>query len=119
MTEYTETKRRLQRLGFKIARRFGDRDIMLEQGGTKIRLAADRCGHEAMYAATENGIPVSWHIGSRRCNNPGKWVGFSYHIEVTDEDDLNAKETELFRAMYSVAHVGHYTANIERDDLMN
>lgn len=117
MTEYTYTKRALQKLGFKIARRFGDRDILLEHGGTKIRLAADRCGHEAMYAATENDIPVSWHIGSRRCNSPGKWVGFNYNIEVTGEEDLNAKETELFYAMYSVAHVGHYTANIERDDL--
>jgi hypothetical protein len=113
MTNYTETKRRLQRIGFKVTHRFGDRDVLLVAGGTEIRLAADRCGHETMYAATENGIPVSWHIGSRRCNNPGKWTGFNYKIEVTPEEDLNDRERELFYAMYSIAHVGHYTNNLE------
>ena len=117
MTEYTESKRRLQRLGFKVTRRIGDRDVILEKGGTKIRLAADRCGHEAMYAATENDIPVSWHNASRRCSAPGKWMGFNYEIEVTPEEDFNDKERELFYTMYSIAHVGHYTAAIDRENL--
>lgn len=119
MTLYTETKRRLQRLGFKVSRRFGDRDVIMEQGGTRIRLAAEKFGHAAMYAATENGVPVSWHTGSSRCQNPGKWLGFNYGIEVTPEEDLNEREYQLYIAMYSIAHIGHYTADIESDFLMN
>lgn len=113
MTTYTETKRRLQRIGFKVSHRFGDRDVILANGGTKIRLAADRCGHAAMYCATENDVPVSWHAGSRRCHNPGKWLGFNYGIEITPEENLNEGERELFYTMASVAHVGHYTSDIE------
>jgi hypothetical protein len=117
MTTYTETKRALQRIGFKVINRFGERDVLLEAAGTKIRLAADRCGHAAMYAATENGVPVSWHTGSRRCANPGKWLGFSHHIEVTPEELLLNRELELFCAMAYIAHVGHYTAYIEAEDI--
>lgn len=115
MTEYTITKRALQKLGFKITRRFGDRDVILEHGGTKIRLAADCCGHELMYAATENGIPVSWHIGSYRCHNPGKWLGKNYDIEVIPEKDLNKKEAELFYTMCSLAHAGQYITDLNGD----
>ena len=117
MTLYTETKRCLQHLGFKVVRRLGDRDVIMEHGATKIRLAADKLGHDCMYAARENGIPVSWHNASRRCHNPGKWLGFNYEIEVFFVEDLNAKETELFHTMCGIAHVGHYTADIEAADI--
>lgn len=113
MTTYTITKRRLQRLGFKVTHRFGDRDVILTDGETKIRLVADCYGYDLMYIATENNVPVSWHMASRRCQSPGKWVGFNYEINVTGEEDLNEKERELFYTMCWVAHIGHHTADIE------
>jgi hypothetical protein len=70
-----------------------------------------------MYAATENGVPVSWHIGSRRCRTPGKWLGVNYNIEVTAEEDLNDREIELFNTMYSLAHAGQYITNLEQPAL--
>jgi hypothetical protein len=118
---YTETKRSLQRLGFKVSKRFGDRDVILSDGEISIRLVADRNGFEAIYAAstyaasTKENIPVSWHHESRRCDRPGKWVGFNYHIEVIKEEDLDERETAIFYAMAWLPHVGHYTADIDGD----
>lgn len=124
MTEYTSTKRALQKLGFKVVRRLGDRDVILKGHGYAIRIAAgyhlegrwapyvkvEDCGYAAV---DENSQPVSWHIGSRRCNSPGKWVGENYSIEVTPEDELKGIEEKLFRIMYSLSHAGHHVTNLD------
>ncbi|MBO4736504.1 MAG: hypothetical protein J5614_08950 [Paludibacteraceae bacterium] len=107
MTDYTNIKRNLQKLGFRVCDRYGDRDVLMTGCGYSIRIAATS-DEDCVYAAlTSEGQPVSWHVASRRCSQPGKWVGGNYHITVTPDDELNGSEYNLFQIFRSVAHAGH------------
>lgn len=108
MTEYTEVKRGLQALGFKIVARKGDKDVILSKDDTKIRLVDDTDTGALTYAATRDSIPVSWHNGSPRCHEPGMYVGRNNHIEIKNESDLRDEEYRLFCIMCQVAHKGQW-----------
>ena len=124
MTEYTYTKRGLQKLGFKVHKRLGERDVILTGHGYAIRIAAgfhlegryppynkiDDCIYAAIVAAEH--LPVSWHHASRRCSQPGRWIGENYRITVTPEEELTGIEHDIWSVMYSCAHAGHHITDL-------
>ena len=118
MTEYKSTKRGLQKLGFQVTKRFGKRDVLMEGYGYRIRISAashlegkyppyvevDSC----VYAAVdENWNPISWHSGSRRCSQPGRWEGFNYNITRVPEEELSGAEYAIWNIMRFCAYAGH------------
>ena len=115
MTEYTETKRALQALGFRLISRKGEKDIVLGKDDVRIRLVDDPDTAALTYAATKNNVPVSWHKGSPRCHEPGEYLGLNYHIQVKPESELTNEEYALFLIMGNIAHKGQWFTDLNAE----
>jgi hypothetical protein len=108
---FNETITDLLNLGFTISEHFAENDVTLSGCGYTIRIRGDESGVD--YAAVDsNGRPVSWHTGSRRCNEPGRWTGTNYHITRVPEEELSGVEYDIWNAMRFHAHAGHYVTDL-------
>lgn len=107
MTEYTEVKRKLQNRAFWVKKRLKDKDIIMTDGETDVRLIDTECG--LYYAASRDNIPVSYHNDT--IYDEEVWTGFNYHIE----QSYPVKETDLAlcHILSYVAHIGHYCGDME------
>ena len=107
MTDYTNLKRRLQKLGFKVIKRFRDCDVLLFDGKTNIRLMRHYNGRVNYHAQTVGGEPISWHYEDT-FNEHGVWTGVNNHIKrrrINTEYDY-----QIMKAVYysDAGHEGHY-----------
>ena len=108
MTEYTETKRALQKIDYYVKKRLGEKDIIMSDGCTDIRLIDTECG--LYYAASRNNKPISFH--NKAIPGEEVWWGYNYEIDKTTFiRDLY--DVELCHILGSVAHMGHHCADME------
>ena len=107
MTDYTETKRKLQKNGFWVKKRLKEKDIVMTNGEIDVRLIETECG--LYYAASRDGIPVSYH--NTAAYDEEVWTGFNYRI--TKACPINETDLTLCYILAYVAHMGHHCGNME------
>ena len=107
MTDYTETKRKLQKMAFWVKKRLEDKDIVMTDGEIDVRLIDTECG--LYYAASRDGVPVSFHNSA--VYDEEVWTGFNYRI--TKTWPTNEKDLILCHVLAYVAHIGHHCGDME------